>query len=246
MPDMKMRPEHDPAPTRRGVALLSGALAAAAGFAWLVARSSAAAPRAVAAPKLDPASASNAEAALLAGGCFWGVQGVFQHVEGVASAVSGYAGGDKSKANYEDVTTGATGHAETVKVVFDPRAVSFGRILQIFFSVAHDPTQLNRQGPDEGPQYRSAIFPTSAEQARIAKAYIAQLDQARAYASPIVTQIEPGREFFAAEDYHQDFVTKHPTHPYIAYHDLPKLESLKRLFPDRYRVRPALVSGSSQ
>jgi peptide-methionine (S)-S-oxide reductase len=198
-------------------------------------------------PAVDAApTQAPTEVAVLAGGCFWDIQAVFQQTSGVASAVSGYAGGQKQTARYEIVGRGGTGHAEAVQVTFDPRQISYAQVLHVFFSVAHNPTQLNRQGPDTGHQYRSAIFPASAEQARQAEAYIAQLDQARAYASPIVTQIEPGREFFAAEDYHQDFMTKHPTHPYIAYHDLPKLESLKRLFPDRYRVRPALVSGSSQ
>jgi peptide-methionine (S)-S-oxide reductase len=195
-------------------------------------------------PALDqsagPGTAS--EIAVLAGGCFWGVQGVFQHVEGISNAVSGYAGGSDKTASYRIVTTGTTGHAESVRITFDPRRISYGRILQIYFSVAHDPTQLNRQGPDAGTQYRSAIFPASPEQERIAKAYIAQLDQAHAYHAAIVTRIEPDRLFYPAEDYHQDFLTLHPTNPYIVFNDLPKIENLKRLFPEIYRAKPVLVS----
>ena len=183
---------------------------------------------------------------MLAGGCFWGVQGVFQHVKGVTGAVSGYAGGDKSQAQYETVSSGRTGHAESVRVTFDPRQISYGRILQIYFSVAHDPTELNRQGPDTGTQYRSAIFPTDAEQARVAKAYIAQLEQAHAFNAPIVTKIEPDRTFYPAEAYHQDFLALNPTYPYIVYNDLPKVANLKRLYPEVYRSDPVLVSGGRQ
>jgi len=182
------------------------------------------------------------EVAVLAGGCFWGVQGVFQHVQGVTSAVSGYAGGNEASARYELVGTGTTGHAESVRVTFDPRVISYGRILQIFFSVAHDPTQLNRQGPDVGSQYRSAIFATTPEQARIAGAYMEELDRAHAFDTAIVTKIEPGKAFYAAEDYHQDFLARNPRYPYIAIHDLPKLANLKKLFPDAYRENPVLVS----
>src|SRR4051812_44185918 len=192
----------------------------------------------------EPAAPAGSEVAVLAGGCFWGVQGVFQHVNGVTGAVSGYAGGDKATANYEVVGSGRTGHAETVRVTFDPRKITYGRILQIFFSVAHDPTQLNRQGPDVGTQYRSTVFPASADQARIAKAYIAQLNQARAFPSRLATTIEPDRAFYAAEDYHQDFLTKHPDHPYIVFNDLPKIESLKRIFPTLYRAEPVLVAAA--
>ena len=184
------------------------------------------------------------ETAVLAGGCFWGVQGVFQHVKGVTNAVSGYAGGDKKTAQYEVVGTGRTGHAESVRITFDPRQISYGRILQIYFSVAHNPTELNRQGPDVGTQYRSAIFPASAEQAQIAKAYIGQLNQAHVFDAAIVTKIEAGKEFFPAEDYHQDFLTLHPNYPYIVYNDLPKLDDLKRIFPDFYRADPVLVSAA--
>ena len=190
------------------------------------------------------AGSNTTETAVLAGGCFWGVQGVFQHVKGVTNAVSGYAGGDKKTAQYEVVGTGRTGHAESVRITFDPRQISYGRILQIYFSVAHNPTELNRQGPDVGTQYRSAIFPANAEQAQIAKAYIGQLNQAHAFDAAIVTKIEPGKEFYPAEDYHQDFLTLHPNYPYIVYNDLPKIDDLKRIFPDLYRADPVLVSAA--
>lgn len=195
------------------------------------------------APTQDEAAATaKSEVAVLAGGCFWGVQGVFQHVDGVSNAVSGYAGGEAQTAQYEMVGSGATGHAESVKITFDPSKISYGRILQIYFSVAHDPTQLNRQGPDAGTQYRSAVFPTSDEQAKVAKAYIAELNQAKLYDAAIVTKIEPGHDFYPAEAYHQDFLTLNPTYPYIVYNDLPKIDNLKRLFPKLYRDDPVLVS----
>jgi peptide-methionine (S)-S-oxide reductase len=193
-------------------------------------------------PAVDERAAqSTAEVAVLAGGCFWGVQGVFQHVKGVSSAVSGYDGGDKATAHYEMTSRGDTGHAESVRIAFNPSEISYGRILQIYFSVAHDPTEFNRQGPDEGSQYRSAIFPASDEQASVAKAYIAQLDRAHVFNAAIVTKIEPGRTFYPAEDYHQDFLALNPTYPYIVFNDLPKIENLKRLFPDVYRTEPVLV-----
>ncbi len=200
--------------------------------------------RALPAPAVDaPPGPAASAVVVLAGGCFWGVQGVFQHVKGVTSAISGYAGDDKRSAQYELVSRGTTRHAESVQVTFDPRQISYGRLLQIFFSVVHDPTELNRQGPDTGPQYRSAIFPANAEQAGIAKAYIAQLDQARAFKKAIVTRIEPDRTFYPAESYHQDFLTRNPTFPYIAINDLPKIDDLKRVFPDLYRAAPVLVAG---
>jgi peptide-methionine (S)-S-oxide reductase len=196
-------------------------------------------------PSLDePQSTARTETAVFAGGCFWGVQGVFQHVAGVTDAVSGYTGGAAKDAVYEVVGSGATGHAESVKVTFDPGKVSYGRLLQIYFSVAHDPTELNRQGPDSGTQYRSTIFPTSQQQADVAKAYIAELDSAKVFDGPIATTIEPGKTFFAAEDYHQNFLTLNPTYPYIVYNDLPKIENLKRLFPKTYRDQPVLVKVS--
>jgi peptide-methionine (S)-S-oxide reductase len=157
------------------------------------------------------------------------------------SAVSGYAGGEKNTAQYERVSTGTTGHAESVQVTFDPRQITYGRILHIYFSVVHDPTQLNRQGPDFGTEYRSAIFPRSEAQANVARAYIAQLDQAQIFKKPIVTRIEPDRAFYPAEAYHQDFLSLNPTYPYIVFNDLPKIDSLKRLFPDLYRADPVLV-----
>jgi len=193
-------------------------------------------------PKLDQTSASGHQIAVLAGGCFWGVQGVFQHVQGVDNAVSGYAGGDAKTATYRAVVSGRTGHAEAVQVTFDPNVISYGEILQIYFSVAHDPTQLNRQGPDRGTQYRSAIFPQNAEQAQIASAYIDQLNAAKTYRSAIVTTIEADKPFYAAEDYHQDYMTKHPTQPYIVINDLPKVDNLKQLFSERFRNMPRLVA----
>jgi len=204
--------------------------------------------RSIPPPALDePADpqATSEGVAILAGGCFWGTQGVFQHVDGVTAAVSGYAGGTAKTAHYEMVGTNKTGHAEAVRVTFDPRRISYGRILQIYFSVAHDPTELNRQGPDVGTQYRSAIFPTSPEQAHLAEAYIAQLNQSRVFDAPVVTKIEPDREFFPAEDYHQDFLTRNPRHPYIVINDLPKIENLKRLFPDLYSANPVLVTEAT-
>jgi peptide-methionine (S)-S-oxide reductase len=195
-------------------------------------------------PSVDvPPGESPSAIAVLAGGCFWGVQGVYQHVKGVTNAVSGYAGGDKRTANYEVVSLGGTGHAESVSVSYDPRQISYGRLLQIFFSVVHDPTQLNRQGPDTGTQYRSAIFPLNAAQADVAKAYVAQLDQAHVFKRPIATKIEPDRAFYPAEAYHQDFLVRHPTYPYIAINDIPKVRDLERLMPELYRAAPVLVSA---
>jgi len=195
-------------------------------------------------PKLDePAPASDRmETAVFAGGCFWGVQGVFQHVRGVANAVSGYAGGAAVTANYEAVGNGDTGHAEAVRITYDPRQISYGRLMQIYFSAAHDPTQKNRQGPDVGSQYRSTVFAQNADQARLAKAYVAQLDGARVYGAPLATTIEGDKQFYPAEKYHQDYMTLNPRAPYIVYYDLPKLDHLKRLFPDLYREKPMLTS----
>jgi peptide-methionine (S)-S-oxide reductase len=194
-------------------------------------------------PAVDAREASGTQIAVLAGGCFWGVQGVFQHTAGVINAVSGYSGGSKQVANYQMVSTGSTGHAESVEVTFDPKKISYGKILQIFFSVVHDPTQLNRQGPDTGTQYRSAIFTTNDEQKKVAEAYIAQLDAAKLYKKPIVTKVSALDGFFAAEAYHQDYLTLHPSQPYIAYNDLPKVENLKKLFAENYIEKPTLVSS---
>jgi peptide-methionine (S)-S-oxide reductase len=243
---MTQTPMHVRRTLLRSTALATAVIAAGVGFAVLRAPAVEVA-HTIPAPAVDeqPAATPAAtETAVLAGGCFWGVQGVFQHVTGVTNALSGYAGGEQKTAHYETVGSGGTGHAESVQITFDPAKISYGRILQIYFSVAHDPTQLNRQGPDIGTQYRSAIFPASAEQAKVAKAYIAQLNQARVYNAAIVTKIEPDRQFFAAEDYHQDFLTKHPYHPYIVYNDLPKIDDLKRLFPDAYRADPVLVAAA--
>jgi peptide-methionine (S)-S-oxide reductase len=201
-------------------------------------------PRVIPAPSLDLAAAGDSsEVVVLAGGCFWGVQGVYQHVKGVTAAVSGYAGGDASTANYEGSSGGGSGHAESVQITFDPRQISYGRILQLYFSVVHDPTQLNRQGPDTGTQYRSAIFPRTAEQEKVARAYIAQLGKAGVFSDPIVTTIEPARTFYPAEDYHQDYLTRHPSQPYIVFNDMPKIAELQRQFPDLYRPKPVLVAA---
>ncbi|HTX23825.1 MAG TPA: peptide-methionine (S)-S-oxide reductase MsrA [Steroidobacteraceae bacterium] len=190
------------------------------------------------------AAVSAPEIAVLAGGCFWGVQGVYEHVKGVIRAVSGYTGGSATTAQYETVSTGGTGHAESVQITFDPHRISYAQILQIFFSVVHNPTELNRQGPDVGTQYRSAVFPLSPEQARIAKQYIAQLNRARVFDAAIVTRIEQGKVFYPAEAYHQDYLVRNPDNPYIFYNDLPKIKDLMHLFPARYRPDPVLVLAS--
>jgi peptide-methionine (S)-S-oxide reductase len=190
-------------------------------------------------PPAQDVAASNAtpQTAVFAGGCFWGVEAVFRHVKGVKSAVSGYAGGTVKAPSYELVSTGTTGHAESVEVVFDPAQVTYGQLLRVFFSVAHDPTELNRQGPDHGTQYRSAIFTTSDEQAKVARAYIAQLDAAKVFTGPIVTQVAPLPAFYEAEAYHQNYAALHPTQPYIAFNDLPKVDHLREQFPTLYRSR---------
>ncbi|NUS38609.1 MAG: peptide-methionine (S)-S-oxide reductase MsrA [Lysobacter sp.] len=188
-------------------------------------------------PKADTTQAAGQHqaVAVFAGGCFWGVEAVFDHVRGVQDAISGYAGGQAGTAEYETVSTGSTGHAESVKVVYDPAQVSYGQLLKVYFSVAHDPTQLDRQSPDVGTQYRSEIFATTPEQARIAKAYIAQLDAAKVFSAPIATRVEPLRGFYPAEAYHQDYLEHHPDQPYIVYNDAPKLVALKQLFPKLYK-----------
>jgi peptide-methionine (S)-S-oxide reductase len=220
-------------------------IAALAAMAFLVLPTSAETARQLPAPAADEKADTNAtRTAVFAGGCFWGVQGVFQHVEGVTSAVSGYAGGEASTAQYGKVGSGRTGHAEAVRIIYDPRKVSFGTLMQIYFSVAHDPTELNRQGPDIGTQYRSTIFAGDDDQARLAKAYIDQLDRGKLFDRKIATTIERNRTFYPAEDYHQDYLTLHPRQPYIVINDLPKVENLKKLFPDRYRTEPVLVSGT--
>ena len=226
----------------RSTLLLAGALALAPFAA-----------RAESAVKIPPPAAqeqpapSGLETAVLAGGCFWGMQAVFQHVKGVTNAVSGYAGGEKKTAEYEIVSSGSTGHAESVRVTFDPKQVSYGKILQVYFSVAHNPTEFNYQGPDHGTQYRSEIFPQTEEQRKVARAYIAQLDAAHAFARPIVTKVDSMKAaFYPAEAYHQDYATLHPYQPYIAYNDAPKVENLKALFPDLWREKPVLVAEASK
>ena len=193
-------------------------------------------------PAVDEhAAARTSEKAVLAGGCFWGVQGVFEHVKGVTRAVSGYAGGARADAHYETVSGGRTGHAESVEITFDPRQITYGQLLQIYFSVAHDPTQENRQSPDVGTQYRSTVFALDADQQKAAQSYIAQLDKAGVYPKPIATTIEMGKSFYPAESHHQDFLVRNPTDGYIVVNDLPKVANLQRLFPDRYRAQPMLV-----
>ncbi|OOG74058.1 peptide-methionine (S)-S-oxide reductase [Sinorhizobium sp. A49] len=192
-------------------------------------------------PSLDEKTASGPETAVFSGGCFWGVQGVFQHVKGVSKAVSGYAGGSRDTASYEAVSNGDTGHAESVEVTYDPSQVSYGKLLQIFFSVGHNPTQLNYQGPDRGTQYRSALFVATPEQKKIAEAYIAELGKSGVFPAEIVTEIAPLNGFYVAEAYHQDFLTRNPTYPYIVYNDMPKIESLRKLFPQSFRANPVLV-----
>ncbi len=227
----------------RSAALL---IAAAFAFAPLTARAETAIALPPPAPEA-PASAGGLETAVLAGGCFWGVQAIYQHTKGVTNAVSGYAGGAQKDADYRAVSSGSTAHAESVKVTFDPRQISYGKILQIYFAVAHDPTQLNRQGPDSGTQYRSEIFPQSEAQRKTALAYIAQLDQAHVFKRPIVTKTGTmTAAFFAAEDYHQDYATLHPTQPYIAINDLPKVENLKTMFPALWRDTPVTVAQAAK
>ena len=199
----------------------------------------------IAAPAVDePAGAEHTATAVFAGGCFWGVQGVFQHVKGVSNAVSGYAGGASGTASYDAVSGGDTGHAESVRITYDPTQISYGKLLQIFFSVAHNPTELNRQGPDSGTQYRSAIFPQSPVQRSVAEKYIAQLNASHAYNKPLATKVEADKKFYPAEAYHQNYLTLHPTDPYIAINDLPKVANLKRIAPDLYRADAVLVRKS--
>jgi peptide-methionine (S)-S-oxide reductase len=227
------------------LSLCAAAIGALAIAAFAVAPSRAAEEAVIIpAPAADVQGAGGIQTAVIAGGCFWGVQGVFQHTAGVINAVSGYSGGSKATANYNMIGTGTTGHAEAVEIKYDPKKISYGKILQIFFSVVHDPTQLNRQGPDSGTQYRSAIFTTSDEQKKVAEAYIAQLNAAKVYKKPIVTKVGPLEAFYAAEDYHQDYLTLHPNQPYIAYNDIPKVENLKKIFADNYIEKPTLVSGA--
>jgi peptide-methionine (S)-S-oxide reductase len=232
-------------PTPRWSAPLMVVLALGAAYIvfWRLPLFGAEAPVVVAPPTVDnPKAPGTPQTAVLAGGCFWGVQGVYEHVRGVQNVVAGYAGGNRSTAQYETVSSGTTGHAESVKITFDPAAISYGQILQIAFSVVHDPTQRNRQGPDVGTQYRSAIFYVDETQKRIAEAYISQLDSSHAFPRSIVTRVDPLKEFYPAEDYHQDYLIHNPSAYYIATYDMPKVENLKRLFPEIYSGRPVLAS----
>jgi peptide-methionine (S)-S-oxide reductase len=231
-------------PLASAALLLLLGLAAALSLPARTAESATALP----APTIDPPAAATdtSETVVLAGGCFWGVQAVFQHTKGVTQALSGYSGGSKETAEYETVSTGTTGHAESVQVKFDPRQISYGQILQIYFSVAHDPTELNRQGPDTGTQYRSAIFFADPAQQKVAQAYITQLDKAGVFKKPIATKLTPFAAFYPAERYHQDYATLHPENPYIYYNDRPKVENLKRLFPNLYRDQPVLVRSAAR
>ena len=230
-------------------ALLCGALLAlplVAVFTLHVPLPAAEPATAIPAPALDePASSMASETAVFAGGCFWGMQGVFEHVRGVLQAVSGYAGGADAAASYGLVSTGLTGNAESVQVTYDPKQISYGGLLQIYFSVAHDPTQVNRQGPDVGTQYRSAIFPRDAMQQKVAAAYIAQLEHAKVFGTPIATRIEMGQRFHPAEAYHQNYLDRNPNDAYIVINDLPKIEHLRSLFPQRYREQPVLVAAAA-
>ena len=243
--DPSQFPPHVSTGARLATLAAVGLLAAAG----LQLRTSAAAEVAVKIPPLaaeaGTASTAAQETAVFAGGCFWGVQGVFQHTKGVLNAVSGYAGGSKTTAVYELVGSGMTGHAEAVQVTFDPKQVSYAQLLQIYFSVAHDPTQLNRQGPDRGTQYRSAVFYTDVTQKQTTERYIAQLDTAKVYPAKIVTQVAPLAAFYPAEAYHQDYATLHPESGYIATFDLPKIANLKSMYASLYRDQPVLVAGNT-
>jgi peptide-methionine (S)-S-oxide reductase len=226
------------------IKMIAATLMLAAG-GWACRVAAEAIDKAIPAPAVDvpAAEAAGPQTAVLAGGCFWGLQGMFEHVQGVTKVVAGYSGGSKETARYEIVGTERTGHAESVEITFDPKRITYGQLLRLYFSVAHDPTELNRQGPDSGPSYRSAIFFSSPAQERVARAYVAQLDKAKVFARPIVTKLEPLKGFYPAEDYHQDFLIHNPTYPYIVRNDLPKITALKRVYPDLYRDAPVMLSG---
>ena len=235
-----------PGVSRRNYFRLAGAvlLASTAWFAFQSPGHAAEAVFHIPPPTTDlPAAGAKTATAVLAGGCFWGVQAVFQHVNGVTQALSGYAGGSAKTANYNTVSSGVTDHAEAVQITYDPSRITYGQLLQIFFSVAHDPTQHNRQGPDVGTQYRSAIFPTNEAQRRTAEAYIAQLNHSGIYNRPLATKVENSGSFYPAEKYHQDYLVQHPDSLYIVINDQPKLENLAKEYPDRYRQTPVLVGG---
>ncbi len=237
-------------PNRSLVAGISAGLLLLAAAGTMATRSPAVAPAPkvdagpivrVPAPAADPAEVGNTATAVFAGGCFWGVQGVYQHLEGVKSAVSGYSGGTAQNANYDAVSSGTTTHAEAVRITYDPSKVSYGTLLRIFFAVVADPTTLNRQGPDRGAHYRTAIFPTTPQQKAVAEAYVAQLSAGKYWKAPIVTKVERYRGFYPAERYHQDYLVRRPDQPYIIYNDLPKVEALRVAFPDRFRRQPVTV-----
>jgi len=240
-----MIPTAAPVNRRRLLTFLGSAGTLVAAWPWLGAQAAAEAATVIPAPSFSPPAqdGTDARTVVFAGGCFWGVQGVFQHTKGVLGAVSGYAGGSKATASYPMVGSGMTGHAEAVAVTYDPRQISYGQLLQIFFSVVHDPTQLNRQGPDVGTQYRSAVFYADASQQQQTSAYIAQLDAAKVFRSKIATRLEALSGFYPAEEYHQDYATLHPESGYIRTFDLPKIANLKKLFPQSYRDAPVLVSA---
>jgi peptide-methionine (S)-S-oxide reductase len=224
---------------------VAAAVALGTGFLLLRVPAIAADARAVPSPAIDMPAAKGLQTVVLSGGCFWGVQGVFEHVQGVDRAVAGYAGGTGDTADYETVSSGTTGHAESVQITYDPARISFGHLLQIFFSVVTDPTEVNRQGPDEGTQYRSEVFVTNADQARVARAYIAQLDGAHVFDRKIATRVDNLPAFYPAEAYHQDFLVTHPDYPYIVYNDAPKVAALKVVFPRDYREQPRLSGAKS-
>ncbi|MFM0731321.1 peptide-methionine (S)-S-oxide reductase MsrA [Paraburkholderia sediminicola] len=236
-----------PRSKRSAFARLAGCVAIAASVfaAQRIANSAEAAIRIPPPAQDEKAGATHSETAVFAGGCFWGVQGVFEHVRGVKQVASGYTGGAAGTAQYETVSEGDTGHAESVQITYDPTQITYGRLLQIFFSVAHDPTELNYQGPDHGTQYRSAVFPANPQQRVVAQSYIAQLDKAHVFSGPIVTRVENFKGFYPAENYHQNFLALHPDSPYIAINDLPKVSELKRMFPDLYRNDPVLLKVSA-
>ncbi|MFF7400063.1 peptide-methionine (S)-S-oxide reductase MsrA [Achromobacter sp. NPDC008082] len=223
---------------------LCASLAAATGLLGAAATQAAESAFIIPPPAVDQAADATAQQkAVIAGGCFWGVQAVFQHVKGVSGAVSGYAGGNANTANYDTVSGGRSGHAEAVEITYDPKQISYGQLLQIYFSVAHDPTQLNRQGPDSGTQYRSAVFPANDDQRKVAEAYIAQLNKTGVYPKALATTVEPLQAFYPAEGYHQDYLVRHPNSMYIVVNDIPKVENLAKTFPDKWRDKPVLVNG---
>nr|WP_241024767.1 peptide-methionine (S)-S-oxide reductase MsrA [Burkholderia sp. Ac-20365] len=232
--------------TRTSAGRIAACVAIGAGaIAWQHVASAEQAVKIPAPTQDEKAGSVHTETAVFAGGCFWGVQGVYEHVKGVKQVASGYAGGAANTAQYETVSGGDTGHAESVRITYDPTQITYGRLLQIFFSVAHNPTQLNYQGPDHGTQYRSAVFPQNAEQRSIAQAYIAQLNGAKVFSTPIVTKVEDFKGFYQAEQYHQNYLVLHPDSPYIAINDLPKIDYLKQMFPDVYRNDPVLLKASA-